>query len=151
MKKFLSLFISVLTICAIGASSVHAGTTTTPPPNPTGLNIATPPIIPTGTSPGQSGTPPTTMTSLSLPGVGSDNAQALQTSVLPTITNLVIGLTGGLALLFVIISGIQILTAYGSEEKIGAAKKTLTWALAGLIISILSFAIVQVVISINIT
>ncbi len=122
-----------------------------------GITVAQPPIIPGGSN--SLGSSPTTgspsaqdiiNTTLRLPGVGTDNPAALQQSVLPTITNLVIQLTGGLALLFVIISGVQILTAYGNEEKIGAAKKTLTWALAGLAIAILSYAIVQIIVSIQI-
>lgn len=102
------------------------------------LSLTKPPIVPTGT------------TKPNLPGVGTDQGQALQQNVLPTITNIVVSITGGLALLFVIISGIQILTAYGNEEKIGEAKKTLTWALLGLLISILSYAIVQIIVSIKI-
>ena len=77
-------------------------------------------------------------------------ADYVYSTLLPQITNTVIGLTGGLSLLFVVVSGIQILIAYGNEEKIGAAKKTLTWALVGLVIAILSYAIVQIVVSINI-
>ena len=79
-----------------------------------------------------------------------DPANYVYSTLLPQITNTVIGLTGGLSLLFVVVSGIQILIAYGNEEKIGAAKKTLMWALVGLVIAILSYAIVQIVVSINI-
>lgn len=113
-----------------------------------GLTLTKPPIIPEGTNEGT--TAGSTPATLKLPGVGTDEGKMLQENVLPAITNIVVSITGGLALLFVIISGIQILTAYGNEEKIGEAKKTLTWALLGLLISILSYAIVQIIVSIKI-
>lgn len=89
--------------------------------------------------------------SLKLPGAKSDNqGKYLQETFLPKITSLIIGSAGGMAMLFVIIGGIQILTAYGNDEKIATAKKTITWALAGLLISILAYSIVQIIISIEI-
>lgn len=88
---------------------------------------------------------------LKLPGARSgDPSTYIQQDFLPSITSTIIGIAGGLALLFVIIGGIQILTAYGNDEKIAAAKKTITWALAGLVIAILSYSIVQIIVSIKI-
>lgn len=55
-----------------------------------------------------------------------------------------------MAVLFIIIGGIQILTAYGSDEKISSAKKTITYAIVGLLIAILSYAIVTIISSIQI-
>lgn len=87
---------------------------------------------------------------LKLPGATSgDPSTYIQQDFLPSITSTIIGIAGGLALLFVIIGGIQILTAYGNDERITAAKKTLTWALAGLVIAILSYSIVQIIVSIK--
>ena len=87
---------------------------------------------------------------LKLPGANAgDPSTFIQESFLPSITSTIIGIAGGLSLLFVIIAGIQILTAYNNEEKIATAKKTLTWALAGLIIAILSYSIVQIIVSIK--
>lgn len=89
-----------------------------------------------------------------LPGAsGSLDTQPkyIAETFLPNVTKTVVSVTGGLSLLFVIVSGIQILTAYNSEERIGAAKKTLTWALLGFIISILSYGIVQIIVSINLS
>ena len=131
MKKTFSLIITTLTMFSLQVGLAFAEN------NP--LTMSRPPIIPGGTE----------SAPLKLPGVGSDTGQALQQNVIPSITNTVIGLTGGVALLFVIISGIQILTAYGNEEKVGTAKKTLTWALAGLVLAMLSYAIVQIIISIQ--
>lgn len=70
-------------------------------------------------------------------------------TLLPNITRTVITASGATAVLFVIIGGIQILTAYGSEEKIGKAKKTITWALVGLLIAILAYAMVSIISAIN--
>ena len=132
MKKTLQIISATITLLLLGAAVTYA--------------VTPPPIIPTTTPiPGQD-----EITPLKLPGAGTDNSKALYEKVLPGITNTVIGLTGGLSLLFSIIAGIQILMAYGNEEKIGAAKKTLTWALLGLLISLLSYAIVQIIVSIHI-
>lgn len=107
-----------------------------------------PPIIPLGAD-GQKGTPDG-VPSLKLPGTTYNSANALQDSLLPTVTKTVIALTGGLALLFCIVSGILILTAFGNEERLTSGKKTFAWSLIGLLISILSYAIVQIIISIKI-
>jgi hypothetical protein len=137
MKKFTTIIMIVVSLI----SSVNLALAQN-------LTLTKPPILPTGTGTGK--TSGTQEIPLQLPGVGTDQGQKLQQNVLPTITNIVVSITGGLALLFVIISGIQILTAYGNEEKIGEAKKTFTWALIGLLISILSYAIVQIIVSVKI-
>lgn len=86
-----------------------------------------------------------------LPGANtaSNQGQILQSQFLPGLTKFVIGLTGALSFLFVIIGAIQMLTAFGNDEGLGAGKKTIAWALIGLVISLLSFAIVQVISSID--
>lgn len=100
-----------------------------------------PPIIPTGAT-----------DKLYLPhdttNVG--NKAYISNSVLPGIASTIIGITGGLALLFVVVSGILYLTAYDPAiaEK---AKKTLTYALAGLVVAGLSYAIVAIIASINVS
>lgn len=64
---------------------------------------------------------------------------------LPAITRTVIALAGATAVLFIIIGGIQILTAYGNDEKLGNAKHTITYAIVGLLIALLSYAIVSII------
>ena len=64
---------------------------------------------------------------------------------LPDLTRTVITLAGGLAFLFIIVGGIQILTAYGNDEQVTAGKKTITYAIVGLVIAILSYAIVAII------
>ena len=45
---------------------------------------------------------------------------------------------GTVAAIFIVIGAFQYLTAYGSEEKSEAGKKTLTWAIIGLVVVILA-------------
>ena len=109
------------------------------------LNVKMPPINPIqGDADGK----------ILLPGASSpqkDQSKYVTQNFLPGVTSMVVSLTGGLSLLFVIISGVQILTSYNNEERLGAAKKTLTWAILGFIISILSYGIVQIIVSINLS
>lgn len=119
-----------------------------PPPSnssttPTGT-VTQPPIIPAGSIPSGS--------KLYLPhdtaNVGNKNY--IQNSLLPGIASTIIGLTGGLSLVFVVISGIQYLTAYGDGGAADKAKKTLTWALIGVVVAGLSYAIVAIISTINV-
>lgn len=68
---------------------------------------------------------------------------------IPTATRMIIFGAGGIATLFIIIAGIEMLTAYGNDEKLGHAKKTIMYALAGLLICILAYAIVTIISSIQ--
>lgn len=56
-----------------------------------------------------------------------------------------LGLTAATSVIFIIVGGFQLHTALGNEEALGKAKKTLIWAISGLIISILAVAIVQII------
>jgi hypothetical protein len=70
--------------------------------------------------------------------------------LLPSIASVIIAITGGLSLLFAIVSGIQMLTAYGNADQATAARKTLVFALVGLVISSLSYGIVAIIASITV-
>lgn len=61
------------------------------------------------------------------------------------IINLLLGITGLLAVLFVIIGGLRYITAHGNEEQAEGAKKTLLHAVIGLVVVIMSFAIINVI------
>jgi FtsH-binding integral membrane protein len=97
-----------------------------------------PPIIPPGSTDNQP---------LLLPHTPANQVEEnyIGGTLLPNVTKTVIAAAGACAVLFIIIGGIQILTAYGSDDKIGKAKKTITWAIAGLLIAILSYAIVSMI------
>lgn len=141
-----SLVISIFTVMA--SSAVLAD-----PPPPAGApasgdtpvgTVTQPKIIPEGG---------TDTAKLYLPHDTSNvgNKTYIQNSLLPGIAATIIGFTGGLALLFVVISGIQYLTAYGDPGIADKAKKTLTYALVGLILAGLSYAIVAIIATINVT
>lgn len=50
---------------------------------------------------------------------------------------------GVVALIFIIISGIKFITSGGDPKQVEGARKTLTFAVAGLVVILLSFAIVR--------
>jgi hypothetical protein len=56
--------------------------------------------------------------------------------------NLVLYASGSVAVLFLIIGGIRYITSFGNQEGMDAAKKTIKFALIGLVAVILSYAIV---------
>lgn len=52
---------------------------------------------------------------------------------------------GAVSIIFIIIAGIKFITAAGDEKKMAAASATLTYAIIGLIVTILAFVILRVV------
>ena len=71
------------------------------------------------------------------------------TKILPGITKALMAFAGILCFIFLMISGIRFMTAYGNTEAITGAKKQAQWAIIGLLISILGYAIVSVISSIT--
>ena len=61
-----------------------------------------------------------------------------------------LGLCAITAVVFIIVGGMQMHLAVGNDEALGKAKKTVTWAIIGLVVSILSVAIVQIIINLPI-
>ena len=138
-NKILSLALISLYFCISLALVVQAQTVTQPP------------IIPTGSTTSKDAKNKD-IQKLYIPHNADQqsNKTYLQNQLLPGIAATVIGIVGGLSLLFVIISGIQLLTSYGNGDAAGKAKKTLTWAVIGIIVASLSYAIVRIVATINI-
>lgn len=56
-----------------------------------------------------------------------------------------LGIAAVAAVIFIIVGGIQLHLAFGNDEGVGKAKKTLIWAIVGLVVSILSVGIVQII------
>lgn len=82
-------------------------------------------------------------------GCSNTNAAAdndLQTT-LTNILNAIIGVAGLIAVIFIIIGGINYITSTGDPTKTKKAKDTILYALIGLIICALAFAIVNWAIS----
>ncbi len=103
--------------------------------------VTIPPIIPAGAN-----------QNLLLPhdATNDSNQNYVQNRLLPGITSVIISLTGGIALIMMIVAGIQLLTSGGDPAVAGKAKKTITFALAGIVIAVLSYGIVAIIASINV-
>jgi len=86
------------------------------------------------------------------PSEGADQAN-IQTyfreQAIPDFIAGFIGVIGLVSFVAVIVAGIQFLTAYGNEERVGAAKKNLIYAILGFVIAILSYSVVSILGSLN--
>lgn len=71
--------------------------------------------------------------------------------ILADIIVVMLQLAGVLAIYFIVTSGFNYVKAFGRDEEIQKAKKGLTWAIVGLLVVILSYAIVQNIIKIVLT
>ncbi|HVY68070.1 MAG TPA: pilin, partial [Patescibacteria group bacterium] len=58
---------------------------------------------------------------------------------------ILMGILGAIAVLMIIIGGFRMVIAQGNEEAYTKAKSTITWAIIGLVIALLSFSIVIIV------
>ena len=114
------------------------------------------PSSPSSTPSGSGGTPERPGTEApsipeigTLPGPGSGSVSQVSPyitqNLLPRIARTITGLAITLAVIALIFGSIQFLTAYGDETKLTNAKKTFTFAMIGLVISLLAFAIVQLI------
>lgn len=65
--------------------------------------------------------------------------------IIPYVGIGLIGVVGGLSVLFLIIGGIRFATMYGNEEAVTKAKTQITYALVGFLIALLSYTIVTIV------
>lgn len=64
--------------------------------------------------------------------------QLLLDGIIPAVA----GLIGALSVIMIIVAGILFLTSAGSPERIGTAKKALAYAIIGIVITLISGAIV---------
>ncbi|MEO6077646.1 MAG: MMCAP2_0565 family pilin-like conjugal transfer protein, partial [Candidatus Andersenbacteria bacterium] len=67
------------------------------------------------------------------------------TSVLSGIIKWMLGLVGFLALIALIVGGGRMMIDYGNEEQVRKAKMTIMWAVIGLLVVMLSYAIVNII------
>ncbi|MBI5152006.1 DUF1624 domain-containing protein [Candidatus Peregrinibacteria bacterium] len=81
---------------------------------------------------------------------GKGKAYAAET-VLPKITKALMAFAGICSFLFLVISGIRFMLAYGNTEAISGAKRQAQWAVIGLLIAILGYAIVEIITSVTFT
>jgi cytochrome bd-type quinol oxidase subunit 2 len=67
------------------------------------------------------------------------------TSLSRTIFNGFLSVVGLVAIFFIVVSGFRYVTARGDDEQLSQAKKGLEWAIIGLIVSALAYAIVTAI------
>lgn len=69
------------------------------------------------------------------------------TGVLKNVINWMLGLVGLLALIALIVGGGRMIVDFGNEEQVKKAKTTILYAVIGLAVVILSYAIINIVVS----
>ena len=65
--------------------------------------------------------------------------------VLSNVVNFALIASGVVALFFIIWSGAKLVTSEGDQKRVEGARKTLTWAIIGLVIILLSFLIINLI------
>ena len=81
-------------------------------------------------------------------GIGSGPSGATSLSnIILRIIQMLLTFAAGAAILFVIIGGYQYITSHGNEEQSEAGKKTLINAIIGIVLIVMSYAIITVVVN----
>ena len=80
-------------------------------------------------------------------GGGGFEANSFGALIFFAIQNVLLPIVGIISILFIIIGGFQYIVSRGNEEQAETGKKTLTNAIIGLVITILSYYIVVIVIN----
>ena len=73
--------------------------------------------------------------------------QLTATGVILSLISIALWIVGFVAVLFLIVGGFRYITARGNEEQAEDAKRTLTNAIIGIVVVILSFVIIRVIAS----
>lgn len=77
-----------------------------------------------------------------------DDAPCSELTVLITrISNTILLIVGVVAVLMLIIGGFQYITSAGNTETVGKAKNTILYAIIGILVTLLAYALVQYVIT----
>ena len=80
-------------------------------------------------------------------GSGCESKIPTAPSVITTVLNVVIGIVGVISVIFIIIGGYMYATSAGDPGKTKKAKDTILYSVIGLAVALLSFAIVNFVLS----
>lgn len=67
--------------------------------------------------------------------------------IFTTIVNIMLFLVGAVAVIMLIIGGIRYVTSGGSQENVTAAKNTIMYAIIGIVVALLAYAVVQFVVN----
>lgn len=76
---------------------------------------------------------------------GEFQYRGLITQILSQILPIVLGIGGFITVIVIVLSGIQFITSSGNPEAAAAAKNRLLFAIIGLVIIILAFAVLQII------
>ena len=79
-------------------------------------------------------------------GGGEADSKGL-TDMIKTIVNVLLFLLGAIAVIMIIFGGIKYTTSNGDSSQVTSAKNTILYAVVGLVVAILAYAIVNFVIS----
>lgn len=79
---------------------------------------------------------------------GIDQATSLfgSAGVFTTISNVMLFLVGAISVIMVVVGGLRYVISGGNTTNVGAAKNTILYAIVGLVISLLAYAIINFVI-----
>ncbi len=66
-------------------------------------------------------------------------------ALIQRIVNVLFSLIATVSIIFIIVGGFRLAFSQGSQEAVTAGKKTITWAIAGLAVALLAFAIIKAV------
>lgn len=69
-------------------------------------------------------------------------------SIITIVTNLLLGIAGSIAVIFIIVGGIQYAVSAGDDGKVKSAKDTILNAVIGLVITVVAYAGVNFIVSI---
>lgn len=72
-----------------------------------------------------------------------ENSNVTFRSVVKTIIDTLLMLVGAIAVIMIVVSGLRYITSGGNSNSVAAAKNTLLYSVVGLVVAILSYAIVQ--------
>lgn len=81
-----------------------------------------------------------------VPKDANGNPIALNNSTVETVLKAVFGFAGGIALIMVVIGGLRYINSMGNPQNVARAKDTILYAVIGLVVCILGYAIVGFVI-----
>ncbi|MFA4815045.1 MAG: pilin [Candidatus Gracilibacteria bacterium] len=138
LRKFIVGFLLGLSLLSLSAVSVplSQAETTVDDASPTGQ--VTQPTIPV----------PDFLPAPDVGERGYDTQNYILNETIPRAINIVIGILGIATFLGILFSSVQMLTAYGNEDKVKRAKTNLYYGIFGFVIVILAYGIVSVVVSV---
>lgn len=83
----------------------------------------------------------------STPGIIGSNEADYGNFILHLLAGSLLYLTGPIAIFFIAFGGLRYIISHGKQEEMEKAKKTITYAIVGLLVVIFSYVIIQTVIS----